>query len=112
MATSVASAKRRAVAVDVLKVAARRARLSAPRVKRAEVRPRTNGAHRIGNGKSHMTHERASNSRTPASRSGLLAAFISLSTKGWQRTAPWPKMIRLRVRILAPSTVIATGTIW
>ena len=53
-----------------------------------------------------------SNSATPAPRFGLRAAFISRSTYGWQRTAPWPKMIRLRVRMFAPSTVIATGTIW
>ena len=51
-----------------------------------------------------------SKSSTPCCRSGLRAASISFSTNGWQRTAPWPKMIRLRVRRFAPSTVIATGT--
>jgi len=54
----------------------------------------------------------ASNSASPRSRFGSLAAVISRSTYGWQRTAPWPKMIRLRVRMFAPSTVIAIGTAW
>src|SRR5262249_13637683 len=31
------------------------------------------------------------------------------STYGWQRIAPWPKIIRLRVMMFAPSTVIAIG---
>ncbi len=53
-----------------------------------------------------------SKSRKPRSRSGSWAAFISFSTNGWQRTAPWPKMMRLRVRMFAPSTVMLTGTIW
>jgi hypothetical protein len=35
------------------------------------------------------------------------AAFISSSTHGWQRIAPWPKIIMLRVRMFAPSTVMA-----
>ena len=35
-----------------------------------------------------------------------VAAAISRNTYGWQRIAPWPKMIRLRVRMFAPSTVI------
>ena len=52
-----------------------------------------------------------SNSSTPALRSGLRAAVISRSTYGWQRIAPWPKMMRLRVSRFAPSTVIATGVI-
>ncbi|CFW50884.1 Uncharacterised protein [Bordetella pertussis] len=29
---------------------------------------------------------------------------------GWARIAPWPNTIRQRVRILAPSTVMAMGT--
>ena len=40
------------------------------------------------------------------------AAFISFSTNGWQRIAPWPKMMSERVRMFAPSTVIATGITW
>ena len=54
----------------------------------------------------------ASNSRRLRALSLSFAAFISFSTYGWQRTAPWPKIIRLRVRMFAPSTVIATGTTW
>ena len=42
-------------------------------------------------------------------RCQCVAACISLSTYGWQRIAPWPKIIRLRVRMLAPSTVMETG---
>ena len=42
-------------------------------------------------------------------RSSSRAASISGNTYSWQRIAPWPKIIRLRVRMLAPSTVIATG---
>jgi len=38
------------------------------------------------------------------------AAVSSFSTQGWQRTAPCPKMIMLRVKMFAPSTVIAIGT--
>src|SRR5450830_1928576 len=41
-----------------------------------------------------------------------LTAAISLSTYGWARMAPWPKMIRLRVSMLAPSTVMAMGICW
>jgi hypothetical protein len=41
--------------------------------------------------------------------SASCAAFISFITHGWQRIAPWPKIIRLRVMMLAPSTVIAIG---
>ena len=52
----------------------------------------------------------ASNSLRPVRLSLSRAAFISRSTNGWQRIAPWPKMIRLRVSRFAPSTVIATGT--
>ena len=43
-------------------------------------------------------------------RSAIDSACISFSTYGWQRIAPWPKIIRLRVMMLAPSTVIAIGT--
>ena len=42
--------------------------------------------------------------------SASCAAFISFITHGWQRIAPWPKIIRLRVMMFAPSTVIAIGT--
>ena len=34
------------------------------------------------------------------------------STNGWQRIAPWPKMIIERVRMFAPSTVMPIGTAW
>ncbi len=49
--------------------------------------------------------------RSNATRSLAPAASISFSTNGWQRIAPWPKMIIERVRMLAPSTVIAMGTV-
>ena len=42
----------------------------------------------------------------------LRAAFISFSTNGWHRMAPCPKMMRLRVRMFAPSTVMAMGMAW
>ena len=41
--------------------------------------------------------------------SGSWAACISFSTQGWQRMAPWPKIISERVMMLAPSTVIEIG---
>src|ERR1044071_4794661 len=44
-----------------------------------------------------------------AAASLVRAASISGNTNGWQRIAPWPKIMRFRVRIFAPSTVIATG---
>ena len=50
-----------------------------------------------------------SKSRSPAAWSGSCAAFISFITHGWHRIAPWPKISRLRVMMLAPSTVIAIG---
>ena len=37
-------------------------------------------------------------------------AVISSLRKGWQRIAPWPKMISERVKMLAPSTVMPIGT--
>ena len=43
---------------------------------------------------------------------GSCAAFISFITHGWQRIAPWPKIISERVMMLAPSTVIAIGAAW
>ena len=42
-----------------------------------------------------------------AARSFAATAAISFCTNGWQRIAPWPKMIIERVRMFAPSTVIA-----
>ena len=51
----------------------------------------------------------ASKSADALARSFSRVACISFSTYGWQRMAPWPNTIRLRVRMLAPSTVIATG---
>ena len=51
----------------------------------------------------------ASSARPSASASFASTAAISSSTCGWQRTAPWPKMISARVSRLAPSTVIAIG---
>ena len=54
----------------------------------------------------------SSNSREASAPLISLAARISRSTYGWQRIAPWPKMISVRVRMLAPSTVIATGAAW
>ncbi len=47
----------------------------------------------------------ASNART----SPVWSATISLSAYGWQRIAPCPKTISVRVRMLAPSTVMDTG---
>jgi len=44
-----------------------------------------------------------------AARSGSCAAFISFITHGWHRIAPWPKISRLRVMMLAPSTVMPIG---
>ena len=52
----------------------------------------------------------ASKSADALARSFSVVACISFSTYGWQRMAPWPNTIRLRVRMLAPSTVIATGS--
>ena len=54
----------------------------------------------------------SSNSREASAPVISFAARISRSTYGWQRIAPWPKMISVRVRMLAPSTVIAIGAIW
>ena len=54
----------------------------------------------------------SSNSRAASAPCISFAARISRSTYGWQRIAPWPKMISVRVRMLAPSTVIAIGAIW
>ncbi len=51
-----------------------------------------------------------SNARRAIARSALRVAEISFSRNGWQRMAPWPNTIRLRVRMFAPSTVIATGS--
>ena len=57
-----------------------------------------------------MAEQRAVERRATAfARSASRVACISFSTYGWQRIAPWPKMIRLRVRMFAPSTVIDTG---
>jgi hypothetical protein len=53
-----------------------------------------------------------SNSREASAPCISFAARISRSTYGWQRIAPWPKMMSVRVRMFAPSTVIATGAIW
>ena len=47
----------------------------------------------------------ASNART----SHAISACISLSAYGWQRMAPCPKIMSVRVKMLAPSTVIETG---
>ena len=54
----------------------------------------------------------SSNSRAASAPLISLAARISRSTYGWQRIAPWPKMISVRVRMFAPSTVMAIGVIW
>jgi hypothetical protein len=54
----------------------------------------------------------SSNSTSAAARSSLFAARISRSTYGWQRIAPCPKMISVRVRMFAPSTVMPTGSTW
>ena len=51
----------------------------------------------------------ASNAIEARCESVSRVALISFSTYGWQRIAPCPKMMRLRVRMFAPSTVIATG---
>ncbi len=50
--------------------------------------------------------------RSKAGRSLPPAARISFSTQGWQRMAPCPKMMSERVRMLAPSTVMAMGSVW
>ncbi|MNC97607.1 hypothetical protein D3C83_153160 [compost metagenome] len=54
----------------------------------------------------------SSNSIEAAAPVISLAARISRSTYGWQRIAPWPKMISVRVSIFAPSTVMPTGMTW
>ena len=54
----------------------------------------------------------ASNSRDASAPCISFAARISRSTYGWQRIAPWPKMMRVLVRMFAPSTVMAIGVIW
>ena len=62
--------------------------VSGTRVKRAEVRPMTTERTALEMANPTWPTMAASNSRTPASRFGFFAAFISFSTKGWQRTAP------------------------
>ena len=37
---------------------------------------------------------------------------LLLDENGWHRMAPWPKIIRLRVRMFAPSTVMPMGMVW
>ena len=54
----------------------------------------------------------SSNSRAASAPCISFAARISRSTYGWQRIAPWPKMISVRVRMFAPSTVMPTGESW
>jgi hypothetical protein len=85
---------------------------SGTRVNRACVSAMTNDRTALLIVKPMWPNSAASNSSTPFLRSGFFAAFISLSTNGWQRTAPCPKMMSERVRMFAPSTVIATGTAW
>jgi len=41
--------------------------------------------------------------------SAISVAFISFSTHGWHRIAPWPKIISERVMMFAPSTVMLIG---
>jgi len=54
----------------------------------------------------------SSNSIDAAAPCISFAARISRSTYGWQRIAPWPKMMSVRVRMFAPSTVMPTGSTW
>ena len=50
------------------------------------------------------------NAASNALTSRFINACISLSAYGWHRIAPCPNTISVRVRMLAPSTVIETGT--
>ncbi len=51
----------------------------------------------------------ASKARRRSGESVPRAALISRCTYGWQRITPWPKMIRQRVMMFAPSTVMGDG---
>ena len=86
---------------DVARHARRNASRSAPMHERAhEV-----ATARSADGRTAPRRNRAA----PCCDRARCVAAISRSTYGWQRIAPWPKMIRLRVRMFAPSTVIDTG---
>jgi hypothetical protein len=76
---------------------------------RACVSPSTNARAELEQAKPTWRQSRWSKRSSRASGSGSAAARISSSTYGWQRTAPCPKMIMLRVRMFAPSTVMLIG---
>ena len=104
--------ERRAEAHDVLVVALRRPAVRHAREARAGQRHHQR-AHGVADREADVAEQRAIElvQRLARDRGCAPLPFPSART-GWQRTAPWPKMIRLRVRMFAPSTVIATGITW
>ena len=62
--------------------------------------------------KSTCPNNAASNARRPVAWSSSCTAEISWKRYGCPRITPCPKMIIERVRMLAPSTVIAIGVCW
>ncbi len=78
-------------------------------VNREPAKPYHNALAILRNTNRTWSQKASSNSLLACKGSSFRVAAISFNTKGWQRIAPCPKIIILRVRILAPSTVMPMG---